>query len=979
MRPITQEDIKVLGRIVSISTEGVVADALQIWDSEWPLDVAGNEKGWDQQDINKYFRDYIAAILRGDHPFDRLKVVGNLEVGGTIDAPTIITSKIQSRNNSGLTFEGNIGITGNLNVAHTITGNELNITGDANIGRNLTVDGTSTFNSKVTINNGGIDVHGNSKFFDNVTFDKNVNITKNLTVGGHTTLNTVDATSINTSNLTIGGQSIDQYITNAINNNADLASILGRLTALETWKNQMQIWKAKIDACYERMCTQNPSATTYTITYVGDNFTPYTLVGGVSTTTVAEGDSAEIDIVPDNGYRITNVVISGQYVEKQDTHVLGGNNNRQKFTLVGITSDIVITVTTAQIPTHTLTWKFNGQTNLKSNTAFTHSLAGNASSDTEDVYTFNSGASFYDIQVNFNQEYASQNNVYMWSVRSKVGAGSWVNHPVNQQGTGLVSPITLIDVDADVIIEVETIGQPVEPEPDVPSTLYEITKIVNLDGQQYSTDLARQADDATNNYSVQKPSGQQWDFVSCTVSPQSGEVTINGETATVTNPSQNYTITWNYTTAVVPSNPDRTITQVIYIDNVAGQPITSQLASNASAEFTQTPSGNVTFDSVSVSPSGSNEVTINGSTVTITNPSQNYTINWYYNTVQATTYTVTLNLGNSGASASDNTVTTTVQEGGSYTNTITAPTNKVIYVTATPQGGSATTIGNGVASCNVNLTNIQTNYTISVTAEDLTYDLLLLPNGSFTDAINSQLGTITLPGASEPVTMTAIGGGSNSGIRATLPVSTRSFIWTPSTGAPFVYDYSFTGATNQDGNHDDSSNVVNGNNITFNLTDAEVKDSSKTFSIVLKENIKLNGQDSLTVNITPTSLETGDITVTNIQGNVILKPTGSDIVTKDLNGTVLTGAGSNGVDDFYVTGTDGNAAYAYNLKGQAIHNPFKVSVAERYLIYKNNPSLNTDIINKIKAGYQVIIPIGDRYVQKYLTVRISGFDNYFDA
>ena len=34
MEKVTNEDIKVFGRVVSVSTEGIVADAEQIWDSK---------------------------------------------------------------------------------------------------------------------------------------------------------------------------------------------------------------------------------------------------------------------------------------------------------------------------------------------------------------------------------------------------------------------------------------------------------------------------------------------------------------------------------------------------------------------------------------------------------------------------------------------------------------------------------------------------------------------------------------------------------------------------------------------------------------------------------------------------------------------------------------------------------------------------------------------------------------------------------
>lgn len=51
MEKITNEDIKVTGRIVSISTEGIVADAEQIWDGKF------GEDGAKQSDINQMIKN----------------------------------------------------------------------------------------------------------------------------------------------------------------------------------------------------------------------------------------------------------------------------------------------------------------------------------------------------------------------------------------------------------------------------------------------------------------------------------------------------------------------------------------------------------------------------------------------------------------------------------------------------------------------------------------------------------------------------------------------------------------------------------------------------------------------------------------------------------------------------------------------------------------------------------------------------------
>lgn len=80
MDKITSEDIKVYGRLVSVSTEGKLADAEQIWDSY-------HKKN--QQELNEEFKSYLSTIRNFDAKINTMflgdiRIGGNLTVGGSI-------------------------------------------------------------------------------------------------------------------------------------------------------------------------------------------------------------------------------------------------------------------------------------------------------------------------------------------------------------------------------------------------------------------------------------------------------------------------------------------------------------------------------------------------------------------------------------------------------------------------------------------------------------------------------------------------------------------------------------------------------------------------------------------------------------------------------------------------------------------------------------------------------------------------------
>lgn len=89
MDKITNEDIKVYGRLVNVTTEGVLADANQIWDE--------NQKA-NQETLNAEFKGYLQRIENMKNRVDALflgdvTIKGNLTVNGKLDAQHATTSQ----------------------------------------------------------------------------------------------------------------------------------------------------------------------------------------------------------------------------------------------------------------------------------------------------------------------------------------------------------------------------------------------------------------------------------------------------------------------------------------------------------------------------------------------------------------------------------------------------------------------------------------------------------------------------------------------------------------------------------------------------------------------------------------------------------------------------------------------------------------------------------------------------------------------
>lgn len=205
-------DIKVLGRVVTISVDNKLAEAEQIFDTPFVYDSnadAGSTEstvGLDQYTINRLFRDRLlklegAGLIPDNN--GKITITAPVEVTGTLTANNGVFTTIStvSENVSGTLTANSISASNitadNATINHTLTANDvvanqklkgvqLEITGTNN-----TIAGALTVGGKLTVND-GLDVHGNAKFFDNVTIDGDTNVV-NLTVTG--TLNAPHATT----------------------------------------------------------------------------------------------------------------------------------------------------------------------------------------------------------------------------------------------------------------------------------------------------------------------------------------------------------------------------------------------------------------------------------------------------------------------------------------------------------------------------------------------------------------------------------------------------------------------------------------------------------------------------------------------------------------------------------------------------------------------------------------------------------------
>lgn len=106
-----KEDIKIYGKLVNVTTENVVADAEQIWDSYYRKNQTAVNRSM-RDDFTKFAKNptFESAVFTGDSTFQgNLKVengglfrvdgdtiLNNLSVSGTLDIPNATTAKYGS-------------------------------------------------------------------------------------------------------------------------------------------------------------------------------------------------------------------------------------------------------------------------------------------------------------------------------------------------------------------------------------------------------------------------------------------------------------------------------------------------------------------------------------------------------------------------------------------------------------------------------------------------------------------------------------------------------------------------------------------------------------------------------------------------------------------------------------------------------------------------------------------------------------------
>lgn len=213
---ITKNDIKVLGRVVSITSAGVVASAEQIWDDKF--DIANGltpqanhniGSGANQYDINRLFANKMLALSElfdtdesGNIVFNNnVKFNNGIDVSGNshFDGDVELTSGHDLTAPNGQ-FE-------NIHVHFATDTNTIDVESDARIGGNLNLTGNAVIGGLITANDGAnlrgdLNLNGyrilNALSFavDNATI-RNTLTAKNIDVEKNISADHIEANSAN--------------------------------------------------------------------------------------------------------------------------------------------------------------------------------------------------------------------------------------------------------------------------------------------------------------------------------------------------------------------------------------------------------------------------------------------------------------------------------------------------------------------------------------------------------------------------------------------------------------------------------------------------------------------------------------------------------------------------------------------------------------------------------------------------------------
>lgn len=155
-----KEDIKIYGKLVNVTTENVVADAQQIWDSNFEEN---------QQNINKSIRNDFNSFKKNPQ-FENATFTGNSTFGGDVKVNENFSVDGESNFNGVIKAHG---LPNSIIADHKITTNDLEVMGTFTA-LNLDVNNLTVHGLLKVENEGELRIDGDS-VFNNVTINGNLN------------------------------------------------------------------------------------------------------------------------------------------------------------------------------------------------------------------------------------------------------------------------------------------------------------------------------------------------------------------------------------------------------------------------------------------------------------------------------------------------------------------------------------------------------------------------------------------------------------------------------------------------------------------------------------------------------------------------------------------------------------------------------------------------------------------------------------
>lgn len=155
-----KEDIKIYGKLVNVTTENVVADAQQIWDSNFEEN---------QQNINKSIRNDFNSFKKNPQ-FENATFTGNSTFGGDVKVNKNLSVDGESNFNGVIKAHG---LPNSIIADHKITTNDLEVMGTFTA-LNLDVNNLTVHGLLKVENEGELRIDGDTTL-NNVTINGNFN------------------------------------------------------------------------------------------------------------------------------------------------------------------------------------------------------------------------------------------------------------------------------------------------------------------------------------------------------------------------------------------------------------------------------------------------------------------------------------------------------------------------------------------------------------------------------------------------------------------------------------------------------------------------------------------------------------------------------------------------------------------------------------------------------------------------------------